>query len=155
MIARSARSTRSRTCRLVAEICLENKSERARAAARRAIDEVEVRGEDCVHPLLVVVGGGQCIPNRRDQCVGVSVDQRQVQLELAREMLVQHGFRYAGPFGDVVHRGTVVPLGYEDLLGSCEQLSAPRDARQPASSAGLDSCRHPDGPPLVVPLLSV
>jgi len=78
--------------RLVAEIGLEDESERAWATARRAIDEVEVRGEDCVHPLLVVVSGGQGIPNRRDQCVGMSVDQRQVQLELAREMLVQHRF---------------------------------------------------------------
>ena len=77
------------------------------------------------------------------------VDQRQVQLELAGEMLVQHRLRHAGPFGDVVHRGAVVPLGDEDLLGRCEQLPAPRDAWQPAASAGVDgSSVIADGPPL-------
>ena len=43
------------------------------------------------------------------------VEQGQVELELAGEMLVEHGLADARAFGDLIHRGGVVPLGYEHL----------------------------------------
>ena len=51
--------------RIVAEVGLEDQPERAVVAARLAVDEVEVGRHDAVHPLLVVVGGGQRLRDRR------------------------------------------------------------------------------------------
>ena len=69
------------------------------------------------------------------QCLGVGVEQREVELELAREVLVEHGLGDAGPLGDVVHRGGVVAVGDEHLLGRGEQLLAARRTGQPAAAA--------------------
>ena len=67
--------------------------------------------------------------------VAVRVEQREVELELARKVLVQHWLGDPGPLGDVVHRGGVVALRDEDLLRRLEQLLAPgrpRQAHRPA-----------------------
>ena len=65
-----------------------------------------------------------------DEPLGALVEQREVELELAGEVLVEHGFRDAGPLGDVVHRGRVVALRDEHLAGGVEQLDAAGRARQ-------------------------
>ena len=52
------------------------------------------------------------------------VEQCQVEIELAREVLVQNGFGDSGAIGDLVHgRGVVAGLD-EHLLGSL-QLAVP------------------------------
>jgi hypothetical protein len=71
-----------------------------------------------------------------DQVVAVLVEQRQVELELAREVLVEHGLADPGALGDVVHRGGVVALRDEDLL-------RPRRAAGcggPAGAGGTERC---------------
>ncbi len=90
------------------------------------VDEVE----ECLHgrpDALPVVGGRpQCLPHSRDQGVDVALQHRYVQLQLAREMLVQDGLAHAGALGDLVHAGGVVAAADEDLAGGREQLKTPR-----------------------------
>ena len=50
------------------------------------------------------------------------VEEGQIEVELAREVLVEHGLADAGPLGDVVHRRGVVPLSDENFLGGSQQL---------------------------------
>ncbi|GHJ31200.1 hypothetical protein TPA0910_56330 [Streptomyces hygroscopicus subsp. sporocinereus] len=72
------------------------------------------------------------------------VEQGQVQLELAREVLVEHRLADSGALGDVVHRGRVVALGDEDLLGGPQELMTSGSARQARTSWArlglLDGC---------------
>ena len=53
------------------------------------------------------------------------VEQGAVQLQLAREVLVEHGLADARALGDVVHRRRVVAVGDEQLVRCPEQLLAP------------------------------
>src|SRR5690606_16030795 len=55
-----------------------------------------------------------------------------VELELAGEVLVEHRLGDARAFGDLVHRGRVIPLLDEHLEGDVEQLSPPSVAGQPS-----------------------
>ena len=89
---------------------------------------------------MIVVAGG--------------VEQREVEVELAGEVLVEHRLGDPGPLGDVVHRGGVVALGDEHLEGGLEQLGAALPARQPAaarraagrrSTSALTSCSSARG----------
>ena len=66
-------------------------------------------------PDLVVGGGGHRLADGGDQPLGVHLEQGEVELELAGEVLVEHGLADARAFGDVIHCGGVVPLGYEHL----------------------------------------
>ena len=72
------------------------------------------------------------VAHRVRQRLAVLVEQREVELELAREVLVEHRLADAGALGDVVHRGRVVALGDEDLLRGAQQLVA---ASRPGSRA--------------------
>ncbi|GAA1352109.1 hypothetical protein GCM10009612_10090 [Streptomyces beijiangensis] len=58
------------------------------------------------------------------------VEQGQIQIQLAREVLVEHGLAHAGPFGDVVHRSRVVTLRDKNFLGGPKELVASGPARQ-------------------------
>ena len=62
------------------------------------------------------------------------VEQREVEVELAGEVLVEHRLGDPRALGDVVHRRGVVALGDEDLEGRLEQLDAPLLARQPTTA---------------------
>ena len=66
-----------------------------------------------------------------DQRVGARVEQREVEIELAGEVLVEHRLADPGPVGDLVHRGGVVALGDEHLLRGGQQLQPALSARQP------------------------
>jgi hypothetical protein len=59
----------------------------------------------------------------------VLVEQGEVELELAGEVLVEDGFGHACPFGDVIHGGGVVPRLDEGGLGCLEELGAAGRAR--------------------------
>ena len=63
----------------------------------------------------------------------VLVEQREVELQLPRKVLVEDGLGDAGTLGDVVHRGRVVAVGHEHGLRGLEQQLAPRRSRQPLS----------------------
>ncbi len=58
------------------------------------------------------------------QLTRVQVEDREVEIELAGEVLVEHGFADPGAVGDLVHRRRVVAVLDEHLLRSTQQLSA-------------------------------
>ena len=78
-----------------------------------------------------------------DDLVAGDVEQREVEVELAGEVLVEHRLGHARPLGDVVHRGGVVALRDEHLERGVEQLGAPLPAREPAAPGLL--VRRPHG----------
>ena len=61
------------------------------------------------------------------------VEQRQVELLLAGEVLVEDRLADPGPLRDLVHRRRVVAAGDEDLHGRVEQLAAAGKPREPGS----------------------
>ena len=80
-----------------------------------------------------------------EQGLAVLVQQGEVEVELAGEVLVEHRLADAGALGDVVHRGGVVALGDEDLLGGAQELVASGSARQACAPRArclclLDGC---------------
>ncbi|GAA0657115.1 hypothetical protein GCM10009548_24810 [Streptomyces malaysiensis subsp. malaysiensis] len=72
------------------------------------------------------------------------VEKGQIQLQLAREVLVEHRLADPGALGDVIHRGRVVALCDEDLLRGSQELitsGSARQARTPWARLGLlDGC---------------
>ena len=72
------------------------------------------------------------------------VQQGQVEVELAGEVLVEHRLADARALGDVVHGGRVVALRDEHLLGGAQQLVASGTARQARAARArlglLDGC---------------
>ena len=70
------------------------------------------------------------------------VEQREVEVELAREVLVEHRFGDPGPVGDLVHGGGVVAGLDEHRLGGVEQLGAALAARHPLSAGGRVRAGH-------------
>src|SRR5580693_8644071 len=56
-------------------------------------------------------------------------------------MLVEHGLADACAFGDLIHRGGVVPLGYEHLKRRVQQLPSSFMPRQPVAAwPGIGRC---------------
>jgi hypothetical protein len=96
---------------LVGQVRLEHQPERLTFA----LHVLEVGTEGGGHPLLVVRGRLQRVADPGHQLVYALVEQGQIQVELAGEVLVQHGLADAGPLGDLVHGGGVVSLRYEHL----------------------------------------
>ncbi len=69
--------------------------------------------------------------------VAGGLEQGEVEVQLAGEVLVEHRLGDPGAFGDVVHGGRVIALRDEHLEGGRQQLRAALAARQPAA-AGAD-----------------
>src|SRR6201988_156075 len=65
----------------------------------------------------------------------MSLQDRQVQLQLAGKVLVENRFADSGPFGDLVHAGRVVAAVHENVVGCDEQLAATLVAGQPVPAA--------------------
>ena len=105
---------------LVGQVGLEDQPEGA-GVAGHVVVERRHRGR---HPQLVVLGGRQGRPAVVDDRVAGLVEQREVEVQLAGEVLVEHRLGDPGALGDVVHRRGVVALGDEDLEGRLEQLGA-------------------------------
>lgn len=61
------------------------------------------------------------------------VEQGEVELQLAGEVLVENGLADSRALRDVVHRRGVVALGDEDLLRGAQQLIASGTAGQPGA----------------------
>jgi hypothetical protein len=99
--------------------------------------------------LLVVAGAGQRGADLLTEQLDVLVEQREVELELAGKVLVEHRLGHAGAFGDVVHRGGVVAVGDEDLLRGAEQLLAPCRAGQPGRAPAARRRGHGRSVPAV------
>ena len=111
---------------VVAQVGLEDQAERLALG----VDEVVVRADGGVDPRPVVVGAAHRLGDPLGQLGDVLLEQREVELPLAREVLVEHGLADPGAVGDVVHRRGVEALGDEDVLGGAQQLQAARTPRQ-------------------------
>ena len=116
---------------LVGQVGLEDQPEGALGVGDVVVEGVHRRG----HALLVVLGRLQGPAGGRDDLVAGLVEQREVEVELAREVLVEHRLGDPGALGDVVHGGRVVALRDEDLERGAEQLGATSASRQPHSLA--------------------
>src|SRR5260221_1012689 len=128
--------------RLVAQVGLEYQPERFAGAAY----EVEERLEGGGHALPVVGGRGKRLTHAPDELLHALVEQREIEVQVAGEVLIEHGLADAGSLGDLVHGCGVVTLGDEYLLSRPEQLPASCGARQPrtgrAVRSGLRRCGH-------------
>ncbi len=72
-----------------------------------------------------------------DDRVAGAVEQREVELELAGEVLVEHRLGDARALGDVVHRRRVVALAHEHLERRLQQLDPTlATGEPPATGAG-------------------
>ena len=69
---------------LVDQVRLEDQAEGGSVTT----NELEVGADAGCDPLLVLSGGGQSRPDQIQQLTGVLVEQRQVEIELAGEVLV-------------------------------------------------------------------
>ena len=115
---------------LVGQVGLEDQPERAGVAGDVVVEDLH-GGRDA---LLVVLGRLERRAGVGDDRVAGGVEQREVEVELAGEVLVEHRLGDPGPLGDVVHRRGVVALGDEHLERGVEQLGAALAARQPAAA---------------------
>jgi hypothetical protein len=115
---------------LVAEVGLEHQPVRL-PVARHVL---EVGAERGGYALLVVSGRAERVAHGVHQLVHALVQQGQVQLELAGKVLVQHRFADAGPLGDLIHGGGVVPLRYEYLKRRVQKLPPPFVPGQPRAT---------------------
>ena len=129
---RATPSTRSAT----AGSLVRSDSKISRKGAPWRGDELEVRADAGDDALLVVGGAGQGVPDGLLEQPAVVVDEREVEVELARKVLVQDGFADPGALGDLVHRGRVVAVLDEGGLGGLEQLRPARRLRQPLAPCG-------------------
>ncbi|GAA3375231.1 hypothetical protein GCM10020367_42220 [Streptomyces sannanensis] len=68
------------------------------------------------------------------------VEQRQVELEFARKVLVENRLADAGAFRDVVHRRGVVSLCDKDFLSCAQQLVATGSAWQARAPRACRLC---------------
>src|SRR5690606_38535574 len=100
------------------------------------VDELEVGADRGLDAQLVVVGGGQCPVEMIEQIVLRLVQQREVELQLAREVLIEHRFADAGPHRDLVHRGGMKALSHEDLTRGPQQLGTALITGQAYSAGG-------------------
>ena len=125
---------------LVGQVGLEDQPERAGVGRDVLVERLDRRRD----PLLVVVRRLQCGGAVGDHRVAGGLEQREVELELAREVLVEHRLGHPGALGDVVHRRRVVALRDEHLERGRQQLRAALAARQPAA-AGADLVQRPAG----------
>jgi hypothetical protein len=66
----------------------------------------------------------------------VLLEQSQVELPFAGEVLVEDRFADAGALGDVVHRRGMETLGHEDVLRGTEELTPARTPRQARGTPG-------------------
>ena len=87
-------------------------------------DPAEVGLEAELGLALAARGAGRGLRDRGDHPLADLVDQRQVEVLLGVEVLVEHRLGDAGGIGDVVHRGAVVAVAGEDLDRDVEDLLA-------------------------------
>src|SRR5690606_352672 len=71
-----------------------------------------------------------------DEILARLLEQRQVEVELAGEVLVEHRLAHPGTIRDLVHGRGVIATGDEHLLRGGQQLLATCFARQPHTAAG-------------------
>ena len=88
-------------------------------------DPSEPRGEAPLGLLARVRRGGRRRDDRGAQPVTDVVEQREVQLALGREVLVEHRLGDARRLGHVVHRRAVEPPPREHAESRSEELLAP------------------------------
>ncbi len=124
---------------LVGEVGLEQQP----VGTSGVVDEREVGGDRRRHAFLVVVGRTQRGVQALEQLLAAVVEQGEVEVELAREMLVEHRLADAGPLGDLVHGRCVVAVGDEHVAGGSEELGTARQPGQAHAAGGqVGQARH-------------
>ncbi len=118
--------------RVAGEVGLEDEAEGLALVA----DELEEGRDRRVDPLLVVVGAVEGLEDEALEAVALALQEREVELELAGEVLVEDGLGDPRLVGDVLHRGGVVALAHEDGLGGLQELGSALRARQPLHPVG-------------------
>lgn len=103
-------------------------------------DEIEERLDGGAQTLPVVGRRTQRLAHPGDQVVDVALQDRQVQLELRREVLIENRFTHTGTVGDLVHACGVVAAVDEDLARGDQQLTPPLIAGQTVT-ASVTTCR--------------
>ena len=98
---------------------------------RRKAPPSSATNEKKARTVPVVVGRGERLATVVDDEVARGVEEGEVEVELAGEVLVEHRLRDARLVGDVLHRGLVVALGDEDAESRLEQLGAALGPRHP------------------------
>lgn len=116
----------------IGQVALEDES----VGAVGIIDEGEVRRDRAANALLVVRGGLQGRPKRVEEHGDAVVEQGDVEIELAWEVLVEDRLAHPCSLGDVVHRCGVVALGDEDFPSGTQHLSAAFLARESGQARG-------------------
>ena len=114
----------------IGEVALEDES----IGAVGVIDEGEVRRDRSADALLVVRGGLKGRPKGVEEYGDAVVEQGDVEIELAGEVLVEDRLAHPRSLGDVVHRRGVIALGDEDLASGTQHLCAALLARKPRGS---------------------
>src|SRR3954454_22763692 len=120
---------------VIAQITLEDQAE----GLTLGVDEVEVGADGGVHAGAVVVRRAHRLGDPVGEFGDVLLEQRQVELPLTREVLVEDRLAHPGPVGDVIHGRRVEALRHEDVLRSPQQLQptgAPRQAGGAAAGYG-------------------
>jgi hypothetical protein len=74
---------------------------------------------------------------RGEQLGDGRVEKGQVEIELAREVLVEHRLGDPGALGDLVHSGRVIAVRRENLEGRLQQLGATLGLGQARGAGGL------------------
>ena len=110
-------------------------------------DPAEVGAEAELGAGAAVGGAGRAVGMAVQHARPDLVEQRQVQVALGLEVLVEHGLGDAGGLGDVVHRRLVVPGSGEHLERDVEQLLAPGGGGQAGrhGRGGAAVIRYRDG----------
>lgn len=122
--------------RLVGQVGLEDQTEGAALVLH--VGEVGVHRR--LDAQLVVRGRGERRADGLEQRLAVLVEQGEVELQLAGEVLVENGLADSRALRDVVHRRGVVALGDEDLLRGAQQLIASGTAGQPGAPRARRLC---------------
>ena len=132
--------------RFIGEVAFENET----VGAVGIVDEAEVGRDRSSDTLLVVRRGLERGAQRVEEYGDAVIKQGDVEIELAREVLVEHRLAHARALSDVVHGGGVVALRDEDLAGGAQHLRAPLLTGQPGQPASACVIGHGHGATLVV-----
>ena len=105
------------------------------------LDEVEERLHCCTESLPVVGRGAQCLTHTGHQDVDMLLENGQIQVQLAREVLVENRFTDSGSIGDLVHAGGVETPVDEQIASRLEQLPPALITGHPATAGAFGRTR--------------
>ena len=105
------------------------------------LDEVEERLHRRAESLAVVGRGAQRLPHTGHQDVDMLLQHGQIQVQLAREVLVKNRFTDSGSISDLVHTGGVETPIDKQIAGRFEQLPPALVTGHPATAGAFGRAR--------------